>query len=621
MNNRKVNTLLILTILFASMTLGFSTNYNVFAANTAEPTLERIMVDEEEIDYYSFENNTVITVEYSVDRNVGVDGVILIGSGSELDMDPFNSINLTFSYSLQNRTYYIGDIELTENSYFKGYGWVGDITNGTYEEVEEFNHLGQWHYLFVNEDGVPPEFHGIENATSTVFHTYYSPANQTNHTIEISYRVYGGTEDDNVTLVYSVYRDKLYNASLNVFDSTVMFKNMTYAEDSTETYVVFNTTIEFTERTLYFAANNSYGWDTWDDGLLKNNLNIYTITNGFYFNSDTVLQESITDVDEVDIIITTLNSTDYDSFGIRYYVIESLENDTEIVSWTDIEGTLQSNYTEVNVLGYNDTMREYNVSLGIFAVDNIIYFEAYNIYYGELYNETVGHYHTVRIYDSKPYLELFPVTGAYVNHEEVTLSFDILLNRGNITEILMDYGDGSPIANLTALEADEDNGRYYVTHTYPVTTEGYNVTLTVSTSLGTFNSTTNYLYLDFDAPILEITDFTNNITEITDGYVELYFAYGDDYSGVWKVHIAWGDGVVQNVTDDNFAFHYYVISGIFDVVVEVQDKAGNTFNLTIVYTIELPETTPTEQVPFAVLSSFISIIFLGCTIFLMKKRK
>ena len=621
MNNKKVNTMLILTILFASMTLGFSTNNAVFAANTAEPTLERIMIDEEEIDYYNFENNTIITVEYSVDRSIEVDGVILVGFGSELDLDPFNSINLTCSYSLQDRTYYTGDIELIENSYFKAYGWIGDITNGTYEEVEEFNHLGPWHYLFVNEVGVPPQFHGIVNATSTGFHTYYAPTNQTNRTIVISYRVYGGTEDDNVSLVYSVYRDKLYNASLNIFDSTVMFKNMTYAEDSTETYVVFNTTIEFTDRTLYFAANNSYGWDTWDDGLLKSHLNIYAINNGFYFNSDTVLHESITDVDEVDIIITTLNSTESESFGIGYYVIESLENDTEIVSWTQIEGTLQNNYTEVNDLGNNDTIREYNVSLGIYEVDNIIYYEAYNVYYGELYNETVGHYHTIRIYDSKPYLELFPVSGSYVNNEDVTFSFEISLNRGNITEILLDYDDGSPVANLTALEPDEDDGRYYVSHVYPVATEGYNITLTVSTSLGTFNSTTNYLYLDFDAPILEITDFTNNITEITDGYVELYFTYSDDYSGVWKVIIDWGDGIVQNVTDDNFAFHYYVESGTYDVVIEIQDKGGNTFSLNITYIIELPETIPTDPVPFAALSVFSSLIFLGCIVFLIKRRK
>ncbi|MCK4896133.1 MAG: hypothetical protein KAS47_04945, partial [Candidatus Heimdallarchaeota archaeon] len=425
----------------------------------------------------------------------------------------------------------------------------------------------------------------------------------------------------NVTLVYTVYRDKLYNASINVFDGTVIFKNMTYADISTETYVVFNTSIEFTDRTLYFTANNSYGWDTWSDGLVKSYLNIYAISNGFNFNSNTVLHELITDVDEVDIIITTLNSTDAESFGIGYYVIESLENDTEIVSWTEIEGTLQSIYTEVNDLDNNDTIREYNVSLGIYEVDNIIYFEAYNIYYDELYNETVGNYHTVRIYDSKPYLELFPVSGSYENHEDVTFSFDILLNRGNITEILMDYGDGSPVANLTALEVDEDDGKYYVAHTYPVVTDGYNVTLTVSTSLGTFNSTTNYLYLDFNAPTLEITDFTNNITEITDGYVELFFTYSDDYSGVWKVHIDWGDGVVQNVTNDNFAFHYYVKSGTYDVVVEVQDKGGNTFSLNIIYTIELPDTTPTEQVPFAALSAFISMIFLGCTVFLIKRRK
>ena len=604
------------------MTIGFSTNYIVFAENTAEPTLERIMVDEDEIDYFNFENNTIVTVEYSVDRYVGVDGVILVGFGSELDMDPFNSINLTYSYSLQDRIYYIGDIELTENSYFKGYGWAGDIANGTYEEVEEFNHLDQWHYLFVNEVGVPPEFHGIVNVTSSGgFRTYYAPANQTNHTIVISYRVYGGTEADNVTLVYSVYRDKLYNASLNVFDSSIVFKNMTYADISTETYVVFNTTIEFTERTLYFTANNSFGWDTWDDGLVKSYLNIYKINNGFYFNSNTVLHELITDVDEVDILITTLNSTEADLFGIGYYVIESLENDTEIVTWTQIEGTLQSNYTEENDLGNNDTIREYNVTLGIFDVDNIIYFEAYNIYYGELYNETVGNYHTVRIYDSRPYLNLLPISGAYVNHEDITFSFEIALNRGNITEILMDYGDGSPVANLTTLEADEDDGKYYVIHTYPVTTEGYNVTLTVSTSLGTFNSTTNYLYLDFDAPTLEITEFTNNVTEITNGYVELYFTYSDDYSGVWKVTVDWGDGVVQNVTEDSYAFHYYVKSGTYTVIVEVEDKGGNTFSLSIIYTITLPVNTPTDQVPFAALSAFISILFLGCSVFLLKRRK
>ncbi|MHA1464368.1 MAG: PKD domain-containing protein [Candidatus Heimdallarchaeaceae archaeon] len=622
MNKNKTNTLLILTILFASMTIGFSTNYIVFAENTAEPTLERIMIDEDEIDYFNFENNTIVTVEYSVDRQVGVDGVILVGFGSELDMDPFNSINLNYSYSLQDRIYYIGDIELTENSYFKGYGWAGDIANGTYEEVEEFNHLDQWHYLFVNEEGVPPEFHGIVNVTSSGgFRTYYAPANQTNHNIVISYRVYGGTEADNVTLVYSVYRDKLYNASLNVFDSSIVFKNMTYADISTETYVVFNTTIELTDRTLYFTANNSFGWDTWDDGLVKSYLNIYAINNGFYFNSNTVLHELITDVDEVDILITTLNSTEADLFGIGYYVIESLENDTEIVTWTQIEGTLQSNYTEENDFGNNDTIHEYNVTLGIFDVDNIIYFEAYNIYYGELYNETVGNYHTVRIYDSRPYLNLLPISGAYVNHEDVTFSFEIALNRGNITEILMDYGDGSPVANLTTLEADEDDGKYYVIHTYPVTTEGYNVTLTVSTSLGTFNSTTNYLYLDFDAPTLEITEFTNNVTEITNGYVELYFTYSDDYSGVWKVTVDWGDGVVQNATEDSYAFHYYVKSGTYTVIVEVEDKGGNTFSLSIIYTITLPVNTPTDQVPFAALSAFISILFLGCSVFLLKRRK
>ncbi|MHA1347598.1 MAG: PKD domain-containing protein, partial [Candidatus Heimdallarchaeaceae archaeon] len=97
--------------------------------------------------------------------------------------------------------------------------------------------------------------------------------------------------------------------------------------------------------------------------------------------------------------------------------------------------------------------------------------------------------------------------------------------------------------------------------------------------------------------------------------------YSDDYSGVWKVTVDWGDGVVQNATEDSYAFHYYVKSGTYTVIVEVEDKGGNTFSLSIIYTITLPVNTPTDQVPFAALSAFISILFLGCSVFLLKRRK
>ena len=601
------------------MTLGFNSKFNVTAETTAEPTLERMMVDDQEIDYYNFENNTLITVEYSVARDF-VDGVVLVGEGSGLDLNPVNGLNLSFSYSYREKTFYTLEFEIYENMTFKAFGWVGDKTNGTYEEVEDFNHLGPWHYLFVNEQGLPPEFHGIVNATQTGFHTYYAPSNQTNHTIVISYRVYGEGSNENITLVTSIYRDKLYNASLNIFDSSIQFTKMVYQE-STEPYVIYNTTITFTERTLYFAANTSFGWDSYDDGVVKDSLNIYEINNGFDFESDTILQEPITDVDDVEILITALNSTETETYGIGYYVIESLDNDTEIVEWTEVEGTLQNNYTEENDLGNNDTIREFNISLGIFDVDNIIYFEAYSYFNGERYNETSGNYHAIRIYESIPDLVLNPKSESYVNHEDVSFTFDITLYRGNITEILLDYDDGSPIANLTALEPDEEDGLYHVTHVFPILTDGYNITLTVTTSLGTSNSTTNYLYIDFDAPTLEITGFTANATEIIDGYVELYFDYEDDYSGIWTVYIDWGDGVVQNATDEHFAFHYYVKDGTYEATIEVQDNGGNTFSLSIIYTINLPDNTPTVQVPLATISIFVSIILLGGTVYLSKRRR
>ncbi len=624
MKKKKIYSFTFILLVTITIGLGQLTNFKATAADDpTEPIFEGFAAEGyDETNAINFNEETEITVEYSVGRYAEVAGINIYGLGSGLNLAPTDGLALNFSYSLKERTYYEGSFTLTNLTQFKGYAWVGDINNGTIEDLDVFNHLDAWHYLYVNEDGTPPDFIRFYNASETASPSIYrAAANKSDKPIMVVYRVYGGSPTDLVTVVTSVYRDVITNASVNVFDGYLNVIKMNFSVES-ETYVEFNATIEFNDRTLYFCANNSYGWDSWGSlNELRTTMDIKVLYNGYDFYSQPTLEDKLTDVDNIRLNITTYNTTETESFGINYYVEESADNDTRIIPWTETAATLNQTYYEINAADNNETIREYLVSLGSFSAGNILFYEAYNIYYGELYNETVGHYHTIRIYDSKPYLELFPVSGSYVNHEDVSFSFDILLNRGNITEILMDYGDGSPVANLTALEADEDTGIYYVIHSYPVATDGYNVTLTVNTSLGTFNTTTNYLYLDFDAPTLEITDFTNNITEITDGYVELYFTYVDDYSGVWKVTIDWGDGIVQNVTDDNFAFHYYVKNGTYNVVVEVQDKGGNTFSINIVYTIELPETTPTNQAPFAALSVFISLLSLGCIVFLIRKRK
>ena len=600
-------------------------NNRVVAASTAEPVFEGFTAEGfETYTGINFPNGTKITVEYSVERNIGVSGVVIVGNGSGLDMDPSASLELNYTSSAVDRSYYSGTFTLTGNTIFKGYGYIGLITNGTYEEVEVFNHLEPWHYLFVNEEGLPPEYHSIVNATSTATpNVFYAPSNQTNHTISISYKVYGGTPEDNVTLAVSVYRDKITNASLNIFDSDISFIKMDWYNSSNSQYETFNTTITFTERTIYFCANNSFGWDTWGGtNELHESLNIYRINNGFYFNSRTILSESHTDVDTVDFTIRAYNATDVETFGIQYYVTESSTNDTEIVPWTLSEGVLGAEYNFTKTNGYNDTIREFNVSIGVYDLGNIIHYEAYNIYYGEYYNETTGIYKTIEIFNSVPQLSIHPLNGTYTNNETVVFTCEIDTIRGNLTGVLFDYGDGSPLENLT-LSIEEENGAEIVeaTHVYNVggASESFTVTLYVNTSLGTTNYTSSFIYLDFTAPLLEISRFSNNETAIRDGYVELEFSYSDDYSGILYVYIDWDDGTILNVTDDNFAFHYYTLSGNYTVNVTAMDKAGNGYSIYIEFNIVLPEVTTTpEQTPFAISTA---IIFLILTGFIINRRK
>ncbi len=604
--------------------MGHLLNNNVKAASTAEPVFEGFTAEGfETYAGINFPNETEITVEYSVDRFVGVSGVVIVGSGSGLDMDPSVSLELNYSSSAVDRSYYTGTFTLTGNTIFKGYGYIGLKTNGTYEEVEVFNHLEPWHYLFVNEEGLPPEFHSIVNATQTPTpNEYYAPSNQTNHTISISYKVYGGTPEDNVTLALSVYRDKIFNASLNIFDSDITFIKLDWYNSSIPQFETFNTTITLTARTIYFCANNSHGWDTWGGtNELRDSLNIYRINNGFYFNSRTILSESHTDVDSVDFTIKTANATDVETFGIQYYVTESSTNDTEIVPWTLSEGILGAEYNYTKLNGFNDTIREFNVSIGVFDLGNIIHYEAYNIYYGEYYNETFT-LRTIEIFNSVPVLSIHPLNGTYFNNETIVFTCDIDTVRGNITGVLFDYGDGTPLENLT-LFVLEENGQEYVetTHTYSVggASASFTVVLYVNTSLGTTNDTSSFIYLDFTPPLLEISSFSDNETAIENGYVELEFSYSDDYSGILYVYIDWDDGTILNVTDDTYAFHYYVLSGNYTVKISAVDKAGNEYNSYIEFNIVLPEviTTPLET-PYAISGALTLLTLTG---FIVYRRK
>ncbi|MHA1199740.1 MAG: hypothetical protein ACTSQF_10470 [Candidatus Heimdallarchaeaceae archaeon] len=624
MKNKKIYSFTFILLVTITIGLGQLTNFNVTAeVDPTEPIFEGFTAEGyEDTNAINFNEETEITVEYSVGRYAGVEGINIYGLGSGLNITPTEGLALNFSYSLKERTFYEGSFTLTNLTQFKGYAWVGEINNGTIEELDVFNHLEAWHYLYVNEDGTPPIFERFFNASQTTTPSVFrAAANKSDKPIMVVYRVFGGNPTDLVTVVTSVYRDTITNASVNVFGSTLNVIKMNFSLES-ETYVEFNATIDFSDRTLYVCANNSYGWDSWlkSQNELRPYLAVKALYNGYNFISQPTFDETLTDVDNIRMNITTWNTTDAESFGINYYVEESVDNDTRIIPWTQTAATLNQTYAEENEFENTDIVREYLVSLGSFSAGNILFYEAYNIYYGEYYNETYGQMNRLTIQDSMHGLSLFPLNSSYINRNNITYWYSADIVRGEITEATLDFDDGSPIEIL----GTGDNNITY--HVYPEVTGSFNATLNVTINIIRetdvpiliTNTASVMIYLDFEPPELTITDRTSNDTDIVDGYVELYLDYTDDYTGIFRVWVYWGDGTVSNVTGDTYVNHYYTNSSSYTITIMAEDKAGNQFNVTLIYNVVLPETTIITPTPFAMIPAIFSIMLIG---YVVKKKK
>jgi len=618
MKLRRTKILILLSLLVFSI-LWNSQNYLVNAETDLSPKLVSIKGENYPEDYKGiiFDNGTLITVEYSVDRFAGIDGVVLVGYGSNLTVDLTHALKLNYSRSYRDRSYYVGSFNLTENTRFKAYAWIGTIDNGTYEELESFNHLGAWHYLYTTNNPLPPRFYTISNAVNSETNSKVYTAKE-NANITIYYVVPNGNITDDVTLAYSVSRDTIYNSTITNFSSAnVHFIKMVFENNDTGTgYPIFRATITLFDRTIYFAANNSYGWDSWviegSSKILTKTVTIYQINNGFYFVSEPTIRGNYTNVDDVELKIYAYNSTPTETFGIGYYVIQSKTNKTKIINWEEKNATLVAVYNKTSEEGYNTSVREYICNIGKFDIGNVIYYEAYNIYHGEFYNETNGDYHQIEIYDAAPHITLNPPDLKYFNTNNVTFSYQIDLARGNITGILIDFGDGN-IANLT------DNNENSTYHLYPEgVTSIYNVTLYVNSSLGTTNNITHQICLDFEKPTINLTYPIGNLTTTT-GYAELHFYYTDNI-GIKRVWVYWGDGTVANATGDHFAKHVYLSRGNYSVTVEVADLAGNTVNVSITINVALPiETTPNPS-SVEVVTPILAIIVISSLSFLKRKK-
>ena len=176
------------------------------------------------------------------------------------------------------------------------------------------------------------------------------------------------------------------------------------------------------------------------------------------------------------------------------------------------------------------------------------------------------------------------------------------------------FGDGV-VANLTS---QNDNT---TTHSYPVGVSAtYNVVLYVNSSLGTNNSLTQQIILDFVSPTLSVSYPSSNNITTKDGYVELHFNYTDN-NGIKRVWIYWDDGTVENATGDTFVNHYYLENGNYDVVIEVEDLAGNIVNQTIVVIVSFPSETTTQSTPLPAFWTLLGLLSVATYVLIIKKRE
>ena len=113
MNNKKTYTFVVIILITLSLGLG-SFDPKMHAANPTEPILESLVAEGlEDFQGINFPNLTLITVEYSVDRFIGISGIVIVGSGSNLSLTPETSLALNYSSSLVERSYYKGTFSLT----------------------------------------------------------------------------------------------------------------------------------------------------------------------------------------------------------------------------------------------------------------------------------------------------------------------------------------------------------------------------------------------------------------------------------------------------------------------------------------------------------------------------
>lgn len=604
----KIRFILILSLLFIG-SLPLVTPIIAESNEVPTPLFVSITPDGNPSGSLIFDVNETITIRYTADRS-SVDGLILLGTGSNLttSINNENAVNLTKVSSLKDKSTYEAIINVTSYTIFYAYAWSVTITNGTTEEFDLFDGI-EGHQLWVNSQVIYPEFDTIENATVSSSGFYTS----LNSVVTIVYTIKDPNNDTTITLSFG-------NNDTEVFDDDVtdQFAMLRLDHDVETNYTTFKYNYTHSQRIVLFSAFSENGWER--QALDASKEVIHVITNGFSFaKSFTEDLDKYTDIDNIELNVTSYNETNEDNFFIRY---RSFDNESAVdneVEWEIIALIANISFSLQNDSNnYNTTVHDYNAFLPKFNVSQIVEVQVYVEYKTGTYNESTPI--KIEIKDSRPTINISSLNNTITRYENATVAFSFSNVRGDVLNATL-------LSNYTSSLDIKGKDNSTVDFTNSTNNEIINglhiVEILVFNTLNQSRMISIFFSVDTIKPIAEFLASSDTITG-DDGRATISFDFNDAEStstGIKFAELDWGDGIAINVTSLKSATHYYRINsteGSYTLILTVYDNAGNmiAINTTIITNIKTTEST-IEPTPV----DFVIMIFgIGIMVFYKKRR-
>ncbi len=559
--------------------------------DTSDVKYEFTIYNDSKVDLFSrrvngFDNESVLTIVYSVPQDA-YDGIVLVGAGYPgLTKDPLTSVEMTYNITKYGKDYYHFVINgVTEHIYFKGYAWKGDKSNGTLETVDKY------HIIYHANDTLEPELTKVfyEDSNGTTHSFLFTEVEQKKAVIPlyanltIEYRVTHGNETNPPELYFSNNTD--FASWKKV---TMEAVNATF-----EDYVLFRYSFNFTDKIIYFRANNSVAWDLRGPYIIKSQFEVTAAPH----------DDNYTIHNNIRIDVLSYNWTDEDTIGLNYSIYENENSRDPLVNWTAVNIT--------TITEENTTFRRYVYEIpapdGGWVTNYTIKFHA--LFYFRYTFIAEEKTHVLQIMDDKPILNITLEDVVYTNNNTIEFNFTASAYGSTISSIILDFGDGTDPVDVTS--------ENHTSHVYE--NDGiYNLTLEITTNFSISKIFAYKIVIDRVAPVAHIN--MENGTEFINKVV-LNATFEDDLSGLKHVYVDWGDGIIEDILErwisegNATVYHEYFVNGTYALNITVVDRAGNSkeYSLEVVVFLEEPRGAPGFE--------WLGVIMVVGLVYTLKKKK